>query len=701
MEKYKELFLEEVDELLEELENLLLKLETDPKNKELINNAFRVMHTIKGSSGMFGFNEVSKFTHNIENVYDNIRNGKLEMSKEIIEITLQAKDQIRIMVGEEVVSDADYEDILKRLTASFKSYLPDKPENVKEEQSKVETKEIKREIKKGETLTYRIRFKPSENIFLHGTNPLMILKELRSMGETSIIANLSKIPDLNKINPEICYIWWDIVLTTTRELNLIKDVFIFLEESSDIKIDIIDYGEGFDIDYKRLGEILVERGDVANEELSEIISKKKLIGDLLTDSKLVNPGEVESALVEQDYMKKLKENRTQTIKTSSIRVKSEKLDILVNLVGELVSAQAQLSENVKEVHSADLFTVAEVIERITAELRENAMNIRMMPIGTTFGKFVRLVRDLSNDLGKKVALLTEGAETELDKTVIEKLNDPLIHIIRNCIDHGVEMPDERKKNNKPVPAIIKLSAAHEGTNVAIKIFDNGAGINKEKVREKAVKLGFLKKDEQIADSELFSFLFHPGFSTIKKVTEISGRGVGMDVVKKAIDNLNGHIVIESEEGVGTTISLKLPLTLAIIEGLLVELSNQHFVIPLTTVEECIEYIQDEKNKDLEEDCIDVHGEFLPFIKLRKKFMILEEPPSIQQIVVVRSGTTRVGLLVDKVIGSNQTVIKPLSKIINDMESISGATILGDGSVAFIIDINKITKIAVAGNLDEL
>jgi len=697
MEQYKELFLEEAYELLEDLENLLLELEKDQKNKELINNIFRVMHTIKGSSGMFGFTEVAKFTHNIESVYDNVRNGKLDMTKEIIDLTLQARDQIRFMIGEDEVSGEDSDSLVKKISESFEKYLPEKEVDAGQKPEKIEQKEKK----EGDIFTYRIRFKPNKEIFLHGTNPLMLLKELRSMGESAVIAHLSDIPDIKDINPELCYIWWDILLTTKMDLNVIKDVFIFVEESSEIKIDTIDYGEGFDIDYKRLGEILIERGDISDKELDDILDKKKLIGEILTESKLVDTEEVESALIEQDHLKKLKQRRMQDIKTSSLRVKSVKLDSLVNLVGELVSAQAQLSESVKEAHDANLFVIAEVIERITAELRENTMNIRMMPIGATFGKFARLVRDLSSDLGKKVLLLTEGAETELDKTVLEKLNDPLIHIIRNCIDHGIEMPAIRKKKNKPIQGSIKLAASHEGTNVVIRISDNGSGINKQKVQEKAEKLGLLKKEEQVEDSELYSMLFQPGFSTSKMVTEVSGRGVGMDVVKRAIDNLNGHIAIESEEDVGTTIVLKLPLTLAIIEGLLVKLGNQLFVIPLVSVEECIEYIQDEKNREQQEACINVRGEYLPFIKLRKKFMIKGETPHIQQIVVIKTGENRIGLLVDKVIGSNQTVIKPLSKIMNNIDVISGATILGDGSVAFIMDIHKITKIAVKNSLDEL
>lgn len=689
MEQYKELFIEETYELLDNLENLLLELENDKDNKELINNIFRVMHTIKGSSGMFGFTEILKFTHSLENVFDNIRKGEIKMHKDLIDLTLKAKDQIRFMIESESSENTSY--LTDKLISEFERYLP-----VNRLEDKEEDINKKEEKKDNEIFSYRIKFVPAKDIFLRGINPVMLLNELRSMGESVVLVHVSEIPDLENLNPEFCYMWWDIILTTKNDINTVKDIFIFVEESSELKVDIIDYGA--DVDYKRIGEVLIERGEISNEKLNEALSKKKYLGELLSESNLVNIEAVESALVEQDYLKKLKERRSQELRTSSIRVKSEKLDSLVNLVGELVSAQAQLNECVKEVSNSKLNVVSEVIERITSELRENAMNIRMMPIGTTFGKFARLVRDLSNDLGKNVVLLTEGAETELDKNVLEKLNDPLIHIIRNSIDHGIEMPEIRKKNKKPLPGTIKLSASHEGTNVVIRISDNGCGINRQDVREKAEKLGLLKKDEQITDSELYSLIFHPGFSTIKEVTEISGRGVGMDVVKKTIDNLSGSIIVESMEGEGTNISLKLPLTLAIIEGLLVKLGNQIFVIPLTNVEECLEYIQGEADKERDEDCVNIRNEYLPFLRLRKRFEIAGTSPYIQQIVVVRSGNERIGLLVDSVIGSNQTVIKPLSKIINNIDAISGATILGDGSVAFIIDINKITKIISRNNL---
>jgi two-component system chemotaxis sensor kinase CheA len=355
--------------------------------------------------------------------------------------------------------------------------------------------------------------------------------------------------------------------------------------------------------------------------------------------------------------------------------------------------QARLSQSAASLNDPELFAVAEQVEQLTGDLRDNTMIIRMLPIGTTFSKFKRVVRDLAAELGKEVVLTTEGGETELDKTVIEKLNDPLVHIIRNSIDHGIEPPQAREALGKPREGTVHLSAVHSGANVLVRISDNGAGLDPEAIRKKAVEKGLIASDAELTEKEIFSQLFVAGFSTSERVTDVSGRGVGMDVVKRSIDTLRGTVDISSKKGQGTTITLSLPLTLAIIDGLLVKIEEGDFVLPLSAVEECIELTHDDVAKAHGRHMIHVREQIVPYIPLRSLFHVTGEVPPIQQIVITETNGSRIGFVVDRVIGEHQTVIKSLGRIYRDVEGISGATILGDGTVALILDIPNLVKCA--------
>jgi two-component system chemotaxis sensor kinase CheA len=358
-------------------------------------------------------------------------------------------------------------------------------------------------------------------------------------------------------------------------------------------------------------------------------------------------------------------------------------------MGELVTVQARLAQTASTSHIPELLAISEDVERLTWELRENALNIRMLPIGSTFNKFNRLVRDLSKELGKEVELVTDGGETELDKNVIEKLNDPLVHIIRNSIDHGIELPEKRLEKNKDRCGKVYLSAMHSGTHVIIEIKDDGAGLNKKGILDKAIEKGLIAPDAELTDKEIFALIFHAGFSTAKKVTNVSGRGVGMDVVRSAIESLRGIIEVESKEGEWSKIILKLPLTLAIIEGLIVRIDKEYFVIPLSFVEECIELTSAKKKETNGRNYLNVRSEIIPYIPLRDKFSLTENKPEIEQVVVIKDSTLKAGLVVDEIIGEHQTVIKSLGKYYKHVEVMSGATVLGDGTVALIIDISKL------------
>jgi two-component system chemotaxis sensor kinase CheA len=376
---------------------------------------------------------------------------------------------------------------------------------------------------------------------------------------------------------------------------------------------------------------------------------------------------------------------------SSVRVPADRLDQLVNRVGELVTVQARLSQAAANREDSELLVIAEEVERLTAELRDTSLNMRMLPIGTTFSKFKRLVRDLANELGKKVELKTSGAETEIDKTVIEKLNDPLVHLIRNSLDHGIESPEVRQAQGKSAAGTVLLAAAHSGDSVKITIKDDGKGLDREAILAKGVEKGLVHGDAQLSDNEVYNLIFAPGFSTAREVTGISGRGVGMDVVKRAIDALRGSIMIDSAAGAGSTITIRIPLTLAIVESLLVSVADDNYALPLSIVEECVELSREDVARAHGRHLINVRDQIVSYIPLRHEFSIDAEPPALQQVVITNVNGNKVGFVVDQVIGQHQSVIKSLGRMYRDVRGISGATILGDGSVALILDINHLAQ----------
>lgn len=700
-DQHKNLYKEEAYELLADLESALLELEEAPDDAELIGRIFRALHTIKGSGSMFGFDAIAKFTHEVETVFDMVRNEEMSVTKELIDLTLSSGDLIKTMLDDSETGNSADKERAGEIIASLQKLVPNKNEQKEDKISPAPSQNDSHEQSGQEErqITYRIRFRPPADIFMRGIDPVLLVNELNDLGMCKIVALKNAIPLLNDIVPEHCYTYWDIILTTNRNANAIKDTFIFVEDDSELNIAVIDDSIGSDKEssHKKLGDILVERGDLDDENLRMILKKQKRVGEMLVDANLVDTGKVESALAEQQHIKKITEKRGVQQKkdsASSIRVDSDKLDRLVNLVGELVTVQARLTQTSSSRNDPELVLVAEEVERLTEELRDNTMSVRMVPIGTMFTRFKRLIRDLSSEMGKTIEMSTEGAETELDKTVIDKLNDPLVHLIRNCIDHGIETPDEREAAGKPQHGIVHLSATHSGANVLIEIVDDGAGLNPEAIRAKAVERGLIEPDAELSEKDVFSLILEAGFSTAEKITNVSGRGVGMDVVKRSIEALRGTIDISSQRGVGTTITLKIPLTLAIIDGLLVKIGEEVFVIPLSLVEECIELTEEDIEKAHGRHIANVRGEIVPYVNLRDKFSITEDKPDIEQIVIADVDDNRVGFVVDDVIGEHQTVIKTLGKFYRDVDGVSGATILGDGTVALILDVPKLIQSAV-------
>jgi len=661
---YRQVFKEEAYELLTKLEKSLLELEENPVD-ELVADVFRAMHTIKGSGNMFGFTDIGTFTHNVETVFDLVRDRKVSVTRELIDLSLCACDQIRLMLEAPEEENFLEHEKNRSLTEAFKRLIPD---NRREDNTKEECAVVTTELE--QICTYHIYFRPLPGIFKSGTNPLYILEELMEMGTCEIVAGKT-IPELIEYDPEICYTEWDILLTTARAINDIKDVFMFLEGSCELDINIVD---------KKDREIIVDRRSVAGKALEKVIDEHR-------EQK------------KEPLTQEIKSKRHDDDSVSSIRVPSEKLDQMVDLVGELVIAQARLNQISLEKDDMDLRAVAEEMARLTEELQDNTLGIRMLPIGTLFGKFRRLVRDLSKELGKIIDITIEGEETELDKTVIERLNDPLVHIIRNTVDHGIEEPRVREEKGKNREGVLHLSAMHSGAYVFIKITDDGAGLDGEAILKKALERGLVPPDTKLQEKELFDLIFLPGFSTAKTVTNVSGRGVGMDVVRRSIEGLGGSIDIDSKKGEGTAITLKLPLTLAIIDGLLANIGNENFVFPLSSVEECVELTDEDLQRGHGRNIIKVRDEIVPYIRLRDSFNItLGMTDIVEQIVVTIIDGQRIGFAVDNVVGEHQTVIKSLGRIFRDVKGLSGATILGDGSVALILDL---PQLVASARIDEL
>jgi two-component system chemotaxis sensor kinase CheA len=676
-------FLEEAGDLLPELESALLELEQDSGDSDQINRIFRALHTIKGSGAMFGFEEVSGFTHELESAFDLVRNGELTVSKELLDLTFQAKDAIQAWLFEQ---DEQQRASLQYIVQELYKLLPAKQEELSKQPAG------RSQPQDQEKRVYRIRFRPDPDIFATGTDPLLLLDELGDLGDCHVIAHSEDIPNLQNLDPEKCYIWWDIILTTEAGKNAIRDVFIFVEEDSELHLELIDEAsqeEDRGSGYKRLGEILSERGDVDQKELQAVLDSQKRLGEILVESGLVSRSQVQSALAEQQAVRQARESRTQETAMSSVRVPASKLDELVDLVGELVIAQAKLSQTVEDSYDQQLRGLAEEIERLSDELRDNTLGIRMMPIGSSFGKFRRVVRDLSSQKGKEIELVTQGAETELDKTVIERINDPLVHLLRNSIDHGIETPEEREAQGKPRQGEILFSAEQSGGNVILSIVDDGQGLDPQRIRDKALEKGLITPEAELSDKEIFNLIFQPGFSTSQEISDISGRGVGMDVVKQNISALRGTVEIDSTPGQGCSISISLPLTLAIIEGLQVRVGEQHFIIPLSSVQECLELNKNAVTRERGWDFVQLREQLVPYVRLREWFEQSGSLPGIEQVVVTTAQDKLLGLVVDEVIGQQQTVIKTLSRIYQNIEEVSGATILGDGSIALILDADKL------------
>jgi two-component system chemotaxis sensor kinase CheA len=662
IDKYKQAFQEEARELLAELESALLELDQRRDDREVVGRAFRALHTIKGSGAMFGFDDIAAFAHNLETAFDRLRNGQLEATADLINLTLAAGDQIKTMLdaadGRATVDQGRSANILAELCQLTGSADPLPGAAVPSLAPAPDVSPGGLAAAGGPAMDWRIRFRPGPEVLLHGSNPLLLLRELRELGQLKIALDTSAIPPLGQLEAERCYLAWDMVLTTAAVKDAIRDVFIFVEDECELSIE-------------RALEQVVETAqpEAAAAGKSVADGRGEGSGDGRGDAR-GSPGPATS---------------------SSIRVSADKLDQLVNLVGELVTVQARLSEVAGRRDDADILDISEAVDRLTAALRENTMSIRMLPLKTTFERFRRLVHDLSADLHKEVDLTLEGADTALDKTVIDQLNDPLVHLIRNSMDHGIETPQDRRAAGKSPTATIHLSARHSGANVLIQVSDDGRGLDAEAIRARAVERGLIDEAARLSEAEIFSLIMTPGFSMAREVTEVSGRGVGMDVVRRSIDALRGSIDIASKPGEGLTVTLRLPLTLAIIDGLLVRVGHAHFVLPLANSLECVELTRQDILDAHGNHLANVRGEIIPYIRLSEYFHMNTTRPEREQIMVVETEHGHYGFVVDDVLGDHQTVIKNLGRIYRNVQVVSGATILGNGTVALILDPHRLVQ----------
>ena len=680
-------FVEESTELLENLEQNLLKLEKRPDDKELIKEIFRLIHTIKGSSALVGCCEITNFVHHAEDLLDQIRNNLLELNSEVINILFIIHDIIKDLINSLII--ADYEIDIDRLNLTIReiqncidvkniSYKRDKKIALKRsEQSKV----------------YNIKVEFNTELFQTGTDPLLLLRELNELGcFIEVYLAYKRIPDFFEIDPVLCYLTIEFVLKTKMPFEKIKDVFVFIEIDSNVKIEDVtkNYRENIDetlVD-KKPGEILVDKGLLSEEDIDEALSR-----EILTKKRKVDSQQINKVLQEQQESRSIQEK-------STIKVSTDKMELLMNSVAELVISQARVKERISRKTLNDdqqLNASLQEVDKKIRFLQEEVMKARMVPIGNTFLRFRRLVRDLSRDHGKKVNLVIRGKETELDKMVIEKIVDPLKHMLRNAIDHGIELPEERTALGKVESGTITLDAYHREGYIFIEITDDGRGLDKERIRESAIKRGIISNDNlPAADEQIHELIFEPGLSTSDEITETSGRGVGMDVVKSNIEALRGSISINSMENKGTKYRLKLPLTLSIIDGMSVIVGDKHFIIPINSI---IEFYQPNKSEiksvSGKGESVRIRGEYLSLFRLSKLFSINNnvEDPINGILIVLKDDDKKITLLVDEIIGQQQAVVKSLEDNYDNVQGIAGATILGNGRVAMIIDVSSLMKIA--------
>ncbi len=693
MDELFQTFIMESRELLSAMEESLLALEAAPNDRESLNSLFRAVHTIKGSAGMLELDAIVIFCHNIETVLDRARDGLVTIDPDLMSLLLSCRDHIAMLV-EQVAVD---------------STTPHKPDTLQScgllmDQLKVYQVGVPGAVEK-ELWHISLRF--DSNVLNYGMDPLSYIRQLKNIGEIANLVTLpNALPEAQHMNPESCYLGFEFDFHGKNiDKARIEKVFEFVRNDCTLRIvpphshieEYIELIQELPEDKLRLGELLVDCGSLTRNELNEALDMQRLcaelrpqdgehplvcqLGDILVEQLMIPSELVDAALVKQ---KKALDNKS--LEKTLVRIQTAKLDRLINLVGEMVIAGA--TTNLLALRSKDtaLLESTFVLSKLVEEIRDSALQLRMVEIGETFNRFNRVVRDLSHELGKNIILSIHGSDIELDKSVVEKIFEPLMHLVRNSIDHGIESASVRQKRGKPAQGKLQLSAYHESGSIVIEVSDDGGGLNTEKIHAKALEKGLITATQTLSEPEIHELVFAPGFSTAKDVSNISGRGVGMDVVRRDIEALRGTVKIDSREGLGSTIEIRLPLTLAIIDGFMVKVGNTAYVLPLELVMECLELSEAQRLEIRDINYFEVHGTLLPFIRLRQHFRDKSRPSLREYLVVVQYAGQRAGLIVDELLGELQTVIKPLGKLFANLKEISGSTLLGNGEVALILDV---------------
>ncbi len=667
--QFHQVFFEESFEGLEVMESSLLDLEIGQPDSEAINTIFRAAHSIKGGSGTFGFSAIGEFTHVLETLLDEMRNGTRDVTREAVDVLLLAVDSLREMLSA-ARDGADFDaNAVAEVHAKLERQLAiggsqGSPAATDAAATDAAAADAAEAAQPGGSGDWTVVFAPHPNLFATGNDPVRILRELRALGHSEIQADLSRLPEYAEFDPETSYARWTITLDGSVEECAIREVFEWVEDDADISLSR----------ESRAAAPTSTASDSADSPATAVAA--------VPDAEERRAGE--------DRRSADRRAAGGNTAASSIRVDIGKVDSLINLVGELVITQSMLGQ-LDDPQTVDFEKLREglaQLERNTRELQESVMRIRMLPISFSFNRFPRLVRDLSSKLGKEVELKIVGEQTELDKTVLEKIADPLVHLVRNALDHGIEKPDVRAEAGKPRCGTLTLAARHEGGNIVIEISDDGAGLDAEKLLAKARERGLVGADEVLSEERIHELIFHPGFSTAKELSDVSGRGVGMDVVKRNIKELGGVIELHSTFGAGSTIRIRLPLTLAILDGQLVRVGNQTYIVPLVSIVESLQ-VDPERVKSVvgAAELYRLRGEYIPIVRLYELFNIEPQSASLEDglIVVVEGEGQRAGILIDELLGQQQVVIKSLETNYRKVDGISGATILGDGTVAMIMD----------------
>jgi len=695
-------FIMESRELLEDMENALLAVEEAEEKDEMVNAIFRAAHTIKGSSGLFSLDHIVAFTHVVESVLDQVRAGKLSIADQLVVLLLTCCDHIGALVEAVAAGstepDVELQQHAEPLLAQLRHYLA-KPQAQVGLASVVTEPDVDpvARIQSGGVHAdhWHISVRFGADVLKMGMDPLSFIRYLETLGHISGMVTLTDtLPEADTMDPETCYLGFEIAFQSKADKAAIEHVFEFVLDDCRLHIlpphsrieeyvNLIQRQQG---DMARLGEMLVRCGTLTTQELDQALNSQsdtpaKPIGTILVEQGSVQPEVVEAALTKQKQNKEIGATESR-----SIRVDADKLDQLINLVGELIIAGASVNLIARRAQISDLQESTSKLSMLVEEVRDSALQLRMVKIGATFNRFQRVVHDVARDLGKDIALIIDGEDTELDKTVVEKIGDPLMHLVRNSMDHGIESAEVRVARGKPAQGTLKLDAFHDSGSIVITVQDDGGGLKRERILAKAIERGLVEAGHHLSDAEVYALIFEPGFSTAEQITNLSGRGVGLDVVKRNITALRGTVSLASEEGVGTTVTVRLPLTLAIIDGFLVEVGKSVYAIPLDMIEECVAYTAEPGH-----DYTSLRGEVLPFIRLRELFGIKGTPTRGENIVVLKYAGQKAGLVVDTLLGEFQTVIKPLGHIFNQVTCISGSTILGSGDVALILDVPSLVR----------